>query len=117
MLALLKVGGAFYMFIAITGSMPLAENLFTAPLPFVGSKAFSWFRIGGLVTIIAGLATYRIFTWHAEKYAALEYENMKAAGLLNADEVEDAKPARHRVRCCVLPVKVKSGPLRYLSRP
>eukprot|EP00698_Gefionella_okellyi_P025947 TRINITY_DN9727_c0_g1_i1.p1 TRINITY_DN9727_c0_g1~~TRINITY_DN9727_c0_g1_i1.p1 ORF type:complete len:403 (+),score=77.37 TRINITY_DN9727_c0_g1_i1:101-1309(+) len=83
LLALLKKGGAFYMFIAITASMPIAENLFTINLPLLTATPFSWFHIGGLLIILTGLIGYRVATYLKDKKAK-EAEAATAGQTINS---------------------------------
>jgi hypothetical protein len=95
LLLLLKRGGAFYMFIAITASLPIAENLFSVDWPLLPATPFSWYHIGGLIVILFGIICYRIVTMRKEKREKAEAEQRLASSGLNAD----APPPAERCPC------------------
>lgn len=89
LLRLLKIGGAFYTFIAGAAALPLAESMFNVSWPLLPAAPFSWWQIGGLAVILGGLILYR--------YATVVRERREKALLLAAAEVDDTTL---RTRCC-----------------
>eukprot|EP00698_Gefionella_okellyi_P016682 TRINITY_DN478_c0_g1_i11.p1 TRINITY_DN478_c0_g1~~TRINITY_DN478_c0_g1_i11.p1 ORF type:complete len:278 (-),score=27.26 TRINITY_DN478_c0_g1_i11:442-1275(-) len=100
LLALLKTGGALFMFIAVTVSMPIAENVFVINLPLLPATPFSWYMLGGLLLILAGLFTYRLVTLHKERAIRLYREQLRQTGHVNAEDSIKMMPGSG---CCALP--------------